>query len=1416
MDSSNKWTIMGGISSPDGGQSINGTMQLYSIEHKQQQIIEGFTPSFADANIDPTYKSSIVCFIGKKSSETQSFVHINEIGVPKPGSNKLKIKKPISYSPDVAMDFPVIMQPSEKYGVIFMISKMGYLFIFEMATGETIFRNRISNDLVFCSAKNTSNDGILCINRKGQVLSVAIDEEKVIPYILNSCGHIPDNVGLAFKMAQRSNLPGADELFVKQFNQLLAQADYSGAARVAISAPGDLLRNMNTINKFRTLPQAQGQPQPLLQYFSELLNGSGKLNAIESMELVKRVLEQNRKNLIEEWIKNDKLEITDELGELINRYDPQLALSIFIRKGNPEKVVQGFVQTGQFEQIIPFCKRSNYNPDFVGIITKVCPVNPEAALNLAKLACNREGGKQPMADVNQVFQIFMGFNRIQEGTAFLLEALAGNRSEEAHLQTQLFEMNIKFAPKVAEAIFQMKMFTHYDKVKIAQLCEQQQLFARALENYTDINDIRRVILNTHVLKKEEIVEFLGSLDPQQALACLYDLLKSNRQNLQIVIDSAVAYNETIPTMDLIKLFETFGAFNGIFFFVSNILNTCEDPEVYFKFIEASVKLGNFREVERVIRETQHYDPVKVKDFLKEFRLQDPRPLIYLCDMHGFVDELTRYLYKNGQSRYIEAYLYRVNIQATPAVMGTLLDLDAEESFIRKIMGGITMCNVEELVDEFDKRNKLKFLQGWLEARASEHNEDPAIHTALAKIYVSTAKEPQKFLEANNFYDSKIVGKYCEDIDPHLSVLAYKKAKGACDQELIELTNKHYLYRIQAKYLVERQDVELWKEVLQEENPHRKQLVEQVVQSALPDTKNADEVSVTVKAFIEADLPHELIDLLDKIVLHTSEFSNIKHLQNLLIYTAIKSAKDRVMDYINRLENFDGHKLAKYALEPENNLFEEAFAIYTKINEPELAVDVLLSKIGDLERSSIFAEKINDPMVWSKLGQAQLNSDMVSEAIASYIKANDPTSFVMVIGAAEREEKYDELIQFLKMAREQMKEPMVDGELIYAYAKVGSLNDIEEFINQTNSADIGRCGDRCYDEKLWEAGKLLYSHAGNNGRLASCLVHLKQFQAALEAAKKANTPKTWKEVSCACVRAREFRLAAVAGMNILIHPDHLEDLIDQYELFGYYEELISLLENGLGGERSHIGLYTELGVLYAKYMPKRLMDHLRTYFQKVNIPKLLRACETYQMWNEAVFLYSHYDEFDNAIQTMMDHSPSAWQHDLFVQNIQKVANSDLYYRAMGFYLEENPLLLNDLLISIANKVDLTKAVSEMRKLGFLILIEQFLRTVQIQNISAVNEALNEIYIENEDHESLRTSVTEFDNFDQIMLAKKVESHELLEFRRIAALMYRKNKKYLESIRLSQKDELYKVNILVIHRMPWKQLKKARSQTQLKDS
>merc|ERR1719460_563297 len=339
-----------------------------------------------------------------------------------------------------------------------------------------------------------------------------------------------------------------------------------------------------------------------------------------------------------------------------------------------------------------------------------------------------------------------------------------------------------------------------------------------------------------------------------------------------------------------------------------------------------------------------------------------------------------------------------------------------------------------------------------------------LHNGLAKICIDMNRDPEHFLKTNSFYDSKVVGKYCEDRDPHLAYTAYKRAWGSCDKELVDVTNRNGLFRLQARYLVERQNPELWALVLNPENQYRRNVIDQVVSTALPESTNADELSVACRAFINAELPNELIELLEKIVLHNSDFSHHKNLQNLLILTAIKSDKTRVMDYINRLDNYDGPTIAKVALGAPYNLYEEAFLIYKKCNLNSEAMDTLLTNIESLERAQEFAARINDATVWYKLGKAQLEAGSIPEAIESYLKAENAQDYAEVIQKAESEEHYTELTKYLLMARSKIKDQMIDGELIYSYAKTDCIAEMEEFVANTNSANLQTVGERLYDEQ----------------------------------------------------------------------------------------------------------------------------------------------------------------------------------------------------------------------------------------------------------------------------------------------------------------------------------------------------------------
>ena len=1204
-----------------------------------------------------------------------------------------------------------------------------------------------------------------------------MDENFIVPYICKTLNDIP----LAIAIASRNNLPGADELFVQQFNGLFQAGDYAGAAKVALESPRGMLRTTQTIQRFKSAPALPGAPTPLLQYFSVLLE-KGTLNQIESLELARPVLQQGRRELLEKWLNEDKLGCSEELGDLVRQLDPKLALQVYYKAEVHGKFIYCLAESGQFDKIVAYAKKVDYNPDWLAFLRSI--PHPAGVLQLATMLLIPD----EMVDINSVLEIFLQRQMFEGITSLLLDYLKDNKPEHALLQTRLLEINLNNGfGHIAEAILKKELITHYDRPKIARSLEKAGLYQRALQHYTELSDIRRVIINTHAISSDFLVNYFTNLDVNDTLTCLKDLMAANKnQNLSIVVAVAIKFSDLIGPAALIALFESFNSYHGTYSYLNQVVNFSQDADVHFKYIEAAVKVNQLSEVERIVQESQFYDPVRVKEFLKESKLSDQVPLIIVCDRHGFVDDLTSYLYKNNLTRYIEVYLQKVNASQTPAVIGALLDADCNEEYIKSLLKLVgDACPVAELVEQVTKRNRTKIIANWLDERIQQGNVEPATHNAMAFICIDLNKDAENFLLKNPYYDSIAVGKYCETRDPHLAVIAYKR--GLCSNELIAVTNANGLFRNQARYLVERKDAELWSKVLHPENEFRRKVIDQIITVAVPESSSPKDVIATVKAFMAADLPKELIELLEKIILETTNFSGNKYLQNLLLVTAIRSEPSRLMKYIQKLDNYDDTDVANIAIDA--GLFEEALAIYKKSNYNSLAISVLIDHLQDLDRAAEFADRVNEAEVYSKLAQAQLNRNLVKQAIDSFIKAQNHEFFQSVIASAQREDLYADLVRFLLMCRTKTKDPTIETELAYSYAKTNNLRDLDEMVSGPTTAHVQNVGDRCFNESLYEAAKILFNSISNYARLATTHVKLGDYSAGVDAASKAGNSRTWKEVCLACVDAKQFRLAQICGLHIIVRPDELEDLIVYYENGGNFEEIIALLEGGLIADKAHPGLFTELAILYSKYKPEKLMDHLRLFHGRMNMLKVLRVCEKNYQWPELTFLYVHYKEYDNAATVMMEHSTAAWEHPLFKEILPK-CNVELYYKAVQFYLEEHPLSVNDLLSVLATKIDHARCINLVRRLGHLPIIKPYLLSVQSENNLAVNNAVNDLYFEEEDFVNLKRSIDSFDNIDSLDLAQRLEQNSLLEFRRISAYLFKKNKKFKKSIDISKEDKLWK--------------------------
>lgn len=121
-------------------------------------------------------------------------------------------------------------------------------------------------------------------------------------------------------------------------------------------------------------------------------------------------------------LKEDKLECSEELGDIVKPFDTTLALACYLRAGAHAKVISCLAELQQFEKIIPYCQKVGYQPNFLVLISSLIRSSPDRASEFAvSLLQNPETASQ--IDIEKIADLFFSQNHIQQGTSLLLDAL---------------------------------------------------------------------------------------------------------------------------------------------------------------------------------------------------------------------------------------------------------------------------------------------------------------------------------------------------------------------------------------------------------------------------------------------------------------------------------------------------------------------------------------------------------------------------------------------------------------------------------------------------------------------------------------------------------------------------------------------------------------------------------------------------------------------------------------------------------------------------------------------------------------------------------------------------------------------------------------------------------------------------------
>jgi len=217
---------------------------------------------------------------------------------------------------------------------------------------------------------------------------------------------------LAIKVAGRLNLPEAENLCSQEFERLMSAGKVVDAAKL-VAQNGGLLRTSMTMSRFQNMPAEPGSPPPVFHYYSTFLK-TEKLNEQESLELARTVLQQGQSQLLEKWLRHDKLTCSEALGDLMMEDDVSKALFVYLCTESHSKAINCFIQCGKYEKIVPYSTSAGFKVDYSTMFNNLFFSNPQGALELAKCLVNAEEG--PILDIQATAEALLRW--VKERNAF--------------------------------------------------------------------------------------------------------------------------------------------------------------------------------------------------------------------------------------------------------------------------------------------------------------------------------------------------------------------------------------------------------------------------------------------------------------------------------------------------------------------------------------------------------------------------------------------------------------------------------------------------------------------------------------------------------------------------------------------------------------------------------------------------------------------------------------------------------------------------------------------------------------------------------------------------------------------------------------------------------------------------------------
>ncbi|XP_059169269.1 clathrin heavy chain-like isoform X1 [Physella acuta] len=166
-------------------ERISGVTQLYNRDEDITQCITAHAVCFSTYHFPGNpYPSTVMC-VSSREAQDHGKVHVIELGPYKTGNFAPRNSYDhLHFLDDLERyDFPISLQISVDYGLLFVVTKYGYLYMCDMETAMCLCCTRVAVDVIFAAALNTNSQGILAITRGGQVITVDLKKDGFISFL---------------------------------------------------------------------------------------------------------------------------------------------------------------------------------------------------------------------------------------------------------------------------------------------------------------------------------------------------------------------------------------------------------------------------------------------------------------------------------------------------------------------------------------------------------------------------------------------------------------------------------------------------------------------------------------------------------------------------------------------------------------------------------------------------------------------------------------------------------------------------------------------------------------------------------------------------------------------------------------------------------------------------------------------------------------------------------------------------------------------------------------------------------------------------------------------------------------------------------------------------------------------------------